>query len=312
VTARPPRGPLAPFGDIALLPAAYVGAATWLFAMLSGLEVAPARLAAAVACAVLTAWAIYLLDRVKWRDAWLDPADPEAHPNRHALLWPRRRAIRIGCVAALAVAGGLGAVLGDSGAGVFGRWPAAIPAGAVVGAWIYAGRPRRERPRPKDRLLVKHAAVGAAIAGLAAALGLAAAERAATPWAVLAAIAAIENTAVVSIAIALALALRVAADAIWCDLDDAASDRRFGTVSLPARLGPSAAWAMGLVLIALGGGLAALAAPDGRGAAWAIAAIAGGAWLAVRRPPRVRDLVELRLVVEATGLALLSAVARLP
>ena len=307
MTAPSSRGSLAPFGDFALLPAAYVGAAAWLFAMLSGLEIASLRLAAAVACAVLTAWAIYLLDRVKWRDAWLDPADPEAHPDRHALLWPRRRAIRIGCVAALAVATGLGAALGDSEAGVFGSWPAAIPAGAVAGAWIYAGRPRRERPRPKDRLVAKHAAVGVAIASLATTLGLVAAGGAATPWAVFAAI---EDPLVALVATA--IALRIAADAIWCDLDDAASDRRFGTASIPARLGPSAAWATGLVLTALGGGLAALVAPDGRGAAWAIAAVAGGAWLAVRRPPRVRDLVELRLVVEVAGLALLSAVARLP
>ncbi|MGA1517517.1 MAG: hypothetical protein ACO396_07065, partial [Phycisphaerales bacterium] len=61
-------------GDLALLPAIYVAAATALFAALTEATISPA----AIAFAVLVAWAVYLLDRVKWRDAWLAPADAAA------------------------------------------------------------------------------------------------------------------------------------------------------------------------------------------------------------------------------------------
>lgn len=304
MTASVSQGLLARLGDSALLPSAYVGAAVCLFAMLAELDPAPARIGTALACAVPTALASYLLDRVKWRDAWLDPADPEAHPDRHAMLWPRRRSIRLGCAAALVVATLSAATLGDPEAGILGWWPATIPAGSVFGAWLYAGRPRRNRPRPKDRLILKNAAVGISVASLAAALALAAAERAATPWA---ALLAMTDPAVALVTAS--LALRVAADAIWCDLDDADVDRRFGTASVPARLGPSKARTICLATTALGGGLAAIATSDGRGLLWAAAAMIGGAWLAFRRPTRVRDPIELRLVVETSGLALLLAFA---
>lgn len=306
-TGRPRR--LETLGDTAILPAVYVAAATWLLAQLAGLEVAPAKLAAAIACAFLTALSIYLLDRVKWRDAWLDPADPEAHPARHDLLWPHRGRLRGVAALALVAAMGLAATLDDA-AGPGGWWPAAIPAAGVVGAWIYAGRPRRATPRPKDLLASKHAAVGIAIAAFAAVLALAAAGRAATPTMVAASL-----SDPAALLVTAAIALRVAADAIWCDLDDAAVDRRYGTASVPASLGARAAWRAGFTLLLVAGGLASTATfagldrPDLRGPFWALVGLGGGALLAWRSPSRVRDLAEIRLPIEAICLALWIGVA---
>src|SRR3954454_9251554 len=45
--------------------------------------------------AFLTGAAVYLLDRIKARDAWLDPADQEAHPARFQFLEQHGAAVRV-------------------------------------------------------------------------------------------------------------------------------------------------------------------------------------------------------------------------
>src|SRR5262245_41220741 len=51
----------------------------------------------------LTAAAVYLLDRVKLRDPWLDPADRAAHPNRFEFLARYAAKVRV-LAAAMALA----------------------------------------------------------------------------------------------------------------------------------------------------------------------------------------------------------------
>lgn len=277
-------------GDLAVLPAAYVAAAAALLFLLSGLAIAPV----AIAFVGLVAWAVYLFDRVKWRDAWIDPADLQAHPRRQALLLPHRTRWRVLALASLAIATGLGARLAPVGSPMPAAWPALLPAAAAIGAFLYGGRPRRRVARPKDRLWLKNAAVAASIASLCLGAVLASAGLADAP---VDAIRALATEPIVFAA--LAIALRIGADAVWCDLDDAAADRRHRTASVPAIWGSGAAWASGLAL-AIGGAVLAIAAqPNAIGLAAAIAATAGSIALILARPATVRHLAELRLPVEA-------------
>src|SRR4051794_14870771 len=74
---------------LALWASLYVTGAVVCFGQVAGIGFAVAldqRHAVALAYAFSTAAAVYLLDRVKVRDRWLDPADREAHPNRHEFL----------------------------------------------------------------------------------------------------------------------------------------------------------------------------------------------------------------------------------
>ena len=146
---------LEPLGDLAVLPAAYVAAAAAMLFLLAGLAIAPE----AIAFVGLVAWSIYLLDRVKWRDAWIDAADSDAHPRRQARLLPHRVRWRWIALASLVVATLLGTRLAPAGSPAFAAWPAAIPVAAAFGAFLYGGRPRRRLARPKDRIALKTAAV---------------------------------------------------------------------------------------------------------------------------------------------------------
>lgn len=277
-------------GDLAVLPAAYVVAAAAMLSLLAGLAIAPD----AIAFVGLVAWAIYLLDRVKWRDAWIDPADADAHPRRQARLLSHRIRWRLAAIASLAAATALGTGLAPSGSPTLAAWPAALPAAAALGAFLYGGRPRRRHARPKDRIALKNAAVAASIAALCLAAVLASAGLAEAPAR------AAEAIATRPIALAtLAIALRVAADAVWCDLDDATSDRRHRTASVPAAWGDRAAWSIGLVLSLAGAAAAIAACPNAIGFTAAIAATIGSLAMIVRRPATVRDPAELRLPIEA-------------
>lgn len=246
-----------------------------------------------------TALATYLFDRVKWCDRWLDPADPLAHPERHALLWPRRRIVRVVAVLGLAVAAALGWWLGTSNRQWSGGWLAILPVLSVLGAWCYGGRPRRSARRPKDHVVLKNLAVGVSIAAFAVVLALAAATPGISPIGLLG-----EVRDPRAAMIGVALVLRVTADAILCDLDDAEVDRRFGTDSLPARFGRHATLLTAVASTVAAGGLAALATPDARGEVWGGLGIAGALLLVGIRPDRMRDLAEIRLPFEVVLLAI--------
>ena len=275
-------------GDLAVLPAVYVAAAAALLSLLAGTTIAPRT----VAFVGLVAWAVYLLDRVKWRGAWIDAADAEAHPRRQRRLLRHRVRWRVLAVASLGAATLLGAGLAPS-SSAFAAWPATLPGAAAIGAFLYGGRPRLDRPRPKDRLAFKNAAVALAITALCVVAVATAAGWGDTPTTTLHAFA--RGPFLLA---SIAIALRVAADAVWCDLDDAASDRRHRTASVPAAWGDRTAWAFGLMLALAGASIAFAANPHPVGVAAAGAATAGSLALFIARPRTVRDLAEARLPIE--------------
>src|SRR5262245_35844690 len=91
------RSTLRVLAHLALWAACYVAAAVVCFAQMAGIDSLvsrPDRVRAA-AFSFLVAGAVYLLDRVKLRDAWLDPADSAAHPERFAFLQKRTGVVRM-------------------------------------------------------------------------------------------------------------------------------------------------------------------------------------------------------------------------
>jgi 4-hydroxybenzoate polyprenyltransferase len=277
-------------GHLAVWVGLYVAGATVGFARLAGLPMAPA----AIGAAFCTATSVYLVDRVKLRDAWLDRADLEAHPARYAFLTRRTGLVRA-----------LAAVLGVAGAGLaatLGAWAPLLVVAAYGGVFVYAGRRAGTGRRVKDLLLVKNFAVAGSIAGFAGAMAMLGALARGWAW---------TESAPHDLLLGLVfLGGQVLADAVLCDLDDAESDRRFGTATVPAKYGRGAAWALALAVHA---GLTALmvAWPAGAGAyaaRWRWGLLTLGTTVALRRwnPPKVRDLVDLRLALVA-GAALAMA-----
>lgn len=248
-----------------------------------------------------TALLAYLLDRVKLRDAWLDPADAQAHPVRYAFLYDRRHAARL----LMAGAGLLSLASG---------WLlhpiAALATGAAVaGVLLYAGRPRTAGagPRIKDRFILKNLFVGAGIAAFALlVLVLAAAPdapRAPVPQPpdLLTRLCTLLPAPPLLLTLTgLYLTLRVYADAVLCDIDDEAADRAFDTRTLPTRLGGERAWRLAMwARLALAATLLVWpVGPFAPRAAWAAASAAGTVLLRWRRPPKIRDLVDLRFGAE--------------
>lgn len=293
----------------------YVAAAVVCFAQIAGLDAltpAPARIRA-IAFASCLGSGVYLLDRVKLRDAWLDPADAAAHPGRFRFLAARTRPIRALIAMLLALAALAGARLAP--------WGAALPALACAGVLLYAARPRAVRPRPKDILGVKNLYVAVGITGFAFVTALAAASPANSPA---------EARALISahgVALAISgahLLTRIFADAALCDLDDESADRIHGTRTLPGLLGRDRAWAVAMLirlslasLLALpalvgrifpGAHAIAGAIPPRRALAWAAVTIASTVAMRLARPRRLRDLVDARFALEAALVTLAGTV----
>jgi len=270
----------------------YVVGSVVFFAQVSGIDgwVSPGARLRAAGFAFCTAAAVYLLDRVKLRDAWLDPADAEAHPERFGFLSRNARRVRALIVVLLAAAIGLGEGLSI--------WGGLAPALAAAGVLVYAGRPRGARPRPKDLVFVKNGYVAMGITGFAAVITVAAV----TPHSSVGAL--WEFTSAHRAALALAgalLAVRVAVDASLCDLDDEDSDRKHGTGTLPTHVGRRRAWNIAMIarlgVAAALAGITALPAPERF--AWAAVTVASSFALRLAAPTRVRDWVDARFAIEA-------------
>ncbi len=280
----------------AVFAAIYVGAAVVCFVQLSGMaRVDDSRTIEAVLFAVMTAMAVYLLDRVKVRDAWLDPADNDAQPDRQRFLAGTPGRARVSRLAAVALAF-VAALIGTR---VTPLAPEFVLL-AIAGGVVYAGRPRcrPERSRVKDRLIIKNAFVALGIAGFAGFLvqppeSVAAAMFLAVsgPWLVA----------------AIQVSVRVFADASLCDLDDESADRRHDTSTLATRLGRFPAWsvAMALRFAAAGALVFVPIGPQSERWAWAIVTFVSTIALRVWSPRRLRDAVDLRFAVEAGAVVLL-------
>lgn len=279
------RGTGERLGHLAVWVGLYVAAATVGFSRLAGLPLSAKALGTTFAAAM----SIYLVDRIKLRDAWLDPADREAHPGRYAFLAGRSRWVR-----ALALV--LGSMALGLGATVHPVLPVLVLCG-YGGVFLYAGRRVGMARRLKDILLVKNIAVAGCIACFAAAMAVfGALSRGWTP----------ADSAPTDLLLGLFfLGGQVLADAMLCDLDDLESDRRFGTATVPSKLGREATWAVALAIHALEAGVMALW-PSGAGAygarwRWGLLTLGTTVALRVWNPPRVRDLVDLRLALVAVA-----------
>jgi 4-hydroxybenzoate polyprenyltransferase len=275
----------------------YVGAATVCFGQLSGLQAGPSgALGLGFVFAALTGAGVYLMDRVKLRDVWMDPADGVAQPARQRILGGTpARARRTRWAAA-------GMCLGGA---CVGMWitplaPAMVVI-AVLGVVVYAGRPRHgeARARVKDRLIVKDAFVGMGIAGFAGVVTAAGNTRTEM-------VPAIMGTSAWLFAGG-QVAARVFADACLCDLDDEHSDRLHRTQTLATRLGRERAWTIAMSVRLIAAGLLVMVPVGPRAARWAWAAVTVVSTVGLRMwsPARLRDIVDVRMVVEAAAVAAL-------
>jgi 4-hydroxybenzoate polyprenyltransferase len=294
---------LAAFSDAAVWAGLYVMGAVVCLAQIAGVDalVTPRVKIAAAAFAFCTAAGVYLLDRVKLRNVWLDPADAAAHPRRFAFIAGHATIVRGVMLILLIAAAWLGA-------SVF-EWGAMIPVLAAAGVLIYAGRPRGQRARPKDIVLLKNLYVAAGITGFAAIVALAAVR----PGAGLAAIRHVALAHGVPLLLACVfLATRVLADAVLCDLDDVEADRRFGTETLPIHLGRNRAWnfAMGIRVCAAMSLVLIPALPVWARMGWALVTVISSVSLRMASPARLRDWVDARFAVEAALVALILCLAR--
>lgn len=227
---------------------------------------------------------LYLLDRVKARDAWLDRADAQAQPERYAFLLARRRRVR--ALAWVSLAAGAAAVAAISPLNLL-----LAPVG-ILGVLVY-GSVHRPGRRPKDVLLIKNLLPGGAIAGLGVFLAWQSPPLASPP--------ALPHAA----GTLLALLLIVTADAMLCDLDDTEIDRAHRTQTVPARFGRRATWLGALAMHAaavgaiLGVGAAAGTMRTAAALAGADLALTGALWAI--EPPTLRDWVDMRLALVAAA-----------
>jgi 4-hydroxybenzoate polyprenyltransferase len=273
-----PPGLLARAGHLALWIGLYFAGAYLSAAILLVRQVSPL----AIVGSFLTGVGLYLLDRVKVRDSFLDPADLVGQPERHGFLHGRRSRVR--ALAWGTLAAGTVALARIHPLNLL------LPPVLIGGVIIYASI-RRERPRPKDVLLLKNLLPGGAISVLAVALAWESPARHTPPEASHAA------------GVLLGLVLAVTADAMLCDLDDIAVDRRFGTQTLAARYGRRTTWTAAMSIHAAACATLVLAGHASGAlevaATWAAAdlAVTGALWAI--DPPSVRDLIDGRLPIVA-------------
>lgn len=290
------RSLLSALSYLAIWPALYAAAAVVCLGSVAGLAVDSFRESIGIAMVVCTALATYLLDRVKLKDSWLDPADAAAHPRRYFFLAARTRVIRalIGCALCAAMVC----------AALLARWTMALPVLSCAGVLVYAAKPRRARPRPKDLLLLKNAYVASGIVAFSLLTLLAIHEPG--PLGTINFAALVTPSLLFSSA---HLFLRIFADAALCDLDDEDSDRRHGTTTLPTHFGRLPAWNLAMML-RLGLALALAVVPIGPlrpRLAWAAVTVVSTLSLRLSSPAHIRDAVDLRFAIEAVVVSLVLA-----
>ncbi len=282
---------LSTLSHLALWAGLYVVGAVVYMQQVSGAALPPGRAALLAIYAFLTAVAVYLMDRVKLSDRWLDPADRAAQPHRFAFIERHSTRVRSAALILLAAATLLGWAISPL--------LSALTVGAALGVVVYAGRPRHRRPRVKDILLLKNSYVAAGITAFALTLTLAATLDLPSGLSTL------SPTQLHAYALAaVTLFMRVVADAALCDIDDELSDRAHGTHTLPTTVGRGRAWLIAAAM-RLAAALALWLIPAGRidaqpaAHAWAIITIATTAGLWIWRPRRLRERVDGRLFLEA-------------
>ncbi len=297
-SAPPITRRLAILNHVALFAGLYPAGALLSAAQISGAACSPVSLA----CAWATGSSVYLLDRVKLADRFFDRADLAASPERFEWLCAHARTVRaFGSVLALVAL--VLAVLVHPAAAVL----VALGHVAVI-AYAHRSADPARRPRAKDILLLKNAAVGGGIASFVTALLVLQSGRASGG---------LSRSMAADLAAAFTfMAVLVTADAALSDLDDVATDLPFGTRTIAAAAGAQVT-VMVFVLanIAAGAGLAAWAAfsspPPARVTLYSWAALVPSTALLVALPAAsrrwsVRSLIDARLPLLAGLLAVLA------
>lgn len=267
-------------GYLAVWPALYLWAAASLFTDLTG-RTRPDALASIFLMSL--AVSVYLVDRVKLGDRFLDPADADTHPARHAWLWKHRvmtRALAGGCAVVAMVTGFLlHPVL--AGAPVVGQ----------IAVFAYSGLPAGTRShfaRLKDIPFIKNLAGSLGVTTIA----VLAARHIGTP-----------ETAIADLAPVGVVVLLVFADCMLCDVGDAPGDGPHGTRTIPVLFGTRAGRLMASVLAVAAGGLMWWLEP-GMGSRWAVAIGLSQVVLAVLPGTLIRNGTDLRLPMIAGVLLL--------
>ncbi len=240
--------------------------------------------------AFFLALGVFLLDRVKPRDADLDPADEAANPARYA--FHRAHAKTLRAFIAICVMTGAACML-------LAHRPiaAALALLAPIGVLVYGTLRPPGGVRVKDRPVRKNLSVALALACFALMIALAPSLHVSpSPLPALAPAVACFSVWIV---------LVVFADAALCDLDDAPSDAAFGTRTLANTLHPRRLWFIALVLQVAAAPFAFWAAAlsgsnlPGAVACWAIAPPLTTLAMCAIKPKRVRDIVDARFALVA-------------
>jgi 4-hydroxybenzoate polyprenyltransferase len=262
-------------GYLAVWPAFYLWSVAMMFADLAGL---PRPGVATSIFLMALAMSVYLIDRVKLADRFLDPADADTHPGRHAWLWKHRAVARASALATGLVSGFAGFTLHPALAGA--------PLVGQIAVFAYSGLPpgtRNHFARLKDIPLVKN---------LAASLGL-------TTIAVLA----VHHMGEPAFALddfspASVIAILVFADCLLCDVGDAPGDGRHGTRTIPVLFGTGVGRAIASIMVLGAGGWAWRLNPD-TGWAWALAIVVSQVVLVCLPGSLIRNGTDLRLPILA-------------
>jgi hypothetical protein len=285
---------------LALYAALYVASASVMLAQLSGQNWRRWQFAVAILAAFFNAAGVYLIDRLKLRDAWIDPADLESQPDRYAFLMRRSARYRTLAYAMFALA----AVAG------FAVHPLApvVVALSFVGIVIYAPWPRKQVARVKDRLWLKNLYVAVGITGMGAIVALVSTQaslNAGDPHSFV-----VTHPARFAIA-ALLVCGYVYVDAALCDIDDESADRHFRTDTFSTRWGGSHVYRAGMTARLIASAVVPmLTVLDLRARlAWSIATLAATLVLIATRSPSLRDRVDSVFPYEAAAVtvALLAA-----
>lgn len=164
----------------------------------------------------------------------------------------------------------------------------------------YAAKPRGRVARPKDVVWTKNLYVAAGITSFAGLAAVAAASSVDGPagW-----IAAARSHGPGFLTACALVGARVLLDAALCDIDDEGTDSAHGTHTFSTRWGVARAWwVTGAARAALMAAVVlARPCPWPARAVWACAMAMGTVALRLRRPARLRDLVDARFFVEAAG-----------
>lgn len=263
---------------LAVVPTLYVWAAACLLADIA--EAARPSVAASVFL-LGTSLSVYLADRAKWRDAWIDPADEAANPVRARWIWAHRRVVRV--IALLAAFAGVVAAM------AFAPLLALAPIGGQLAVWLYAGTPHGSHvsPRFKDFLLFKNfAAAGGILVLSTAAVTLD--SHAALPGIVRHA--------------GLPTLLIVACDCVLCDIPDREGDAAFGTRTIPVAFGILPA-RLSAATFTTAAGLWLLTSPAPADHLWAWS-LAATSWPLAMAPTQwLRPLTDFRLPLLAIAIA---------